>query len=231
MNVKVVLCDIEGTTTSITFAHQVLFPLSYERIEEFLRIHAESLHGEILLVKRQIGRPPEQINLEEVIDTLKTWIKTDKKETALKSIQGKIWKEAFESGQIKGHVYPDVPEQLKSWTQQGIKIAIFSSGSVEAQKLIYRYSEVGDLTPFIWAYFDTSTGPKKDAGSYRLIAQELGVSASEILFLSDVVAELDAARSAGMKTVLIVREDTAPPTVNAHQTATNFREIFLADYK
>ena len=222
---KAVLCDIEGTTTSISFAHQVLFPISYERIESFVRNHRDPIPEEIQSVKNATSVS----SIEEVIVVLKRWIEEDRKEGALKSIQGKIWKEAFEAGQIKGHVYPDVPIHFKKWHGLGIRIGIFSSGSVEAQKLIFRFSEAGDLTPYIDDYFDTKTGPKKESHSYQRIAEKLQLPASTILFLSDVTAELDAAAQAGMRTTLLLREGTAPPAANQHPTALTFDEIEIQD--
>jgi len=204
--IRAVLCDIEGTTTSIAFAHEVLFPVSYEKMESFIKTHWNdpAISNELNVLRAQINK--ESVTADDVIALLRSWIRFDKKETNLKSIQGKIWKESFETGGIRGHVYPDVPVCFRKWKAEGLKIAIFSSGSVEAQQLIFRYSETGDLSSYIDAYFDTTTGPKREATSYRAIAEKLHTTADQILFLSDVEAELDAAREAGMKTTLLVRE-------------------------
>ena len=132
----------------------------------------------------------------------------DRKSTALKSLQGKIWKAGFESGELKGTLFPDVPEAFRHWSAQG-KVAIYSSGSVEAQKLLFGHTVFGDLRPFISGYFDTRTGPKMESASYASIAKAMGIAPSEAVFFSDVVNELDAAREAGMETRLVVREGNA----------------------
>ena len=224
---KAVLTDIEGTTTPISFAHDILFPLSYRRIEEFVRCNTHLLRPEMESVKREIGKPPQEITLSEVIATLKTWIEQDKKETTLKTIQGKIWKENFLSGALKGQIYRDVLGAFEKWQRSGILIAIFSSGSIEAQQLIFRYSELGDLTKYIAAFFDTTTGPKRESQSYAAIAQKLQSQPADVLFLSDVVPELDAARAAGMKTTLLLREGAVAGAENSHPTAKNFTEISI----
>jgi enolase-phosphatase E1 len=141
----------------------------------------------------------------------------DRKSTGLKSLQGKIWEEGYRSGELKGEVYPDVLPALERWRSEGIDIAIFSSGSVQAQRSLFRSSTAGDLTRFILAYFDTSTGPKTAPMSYARIAAALERNPSEVLFLSDVVAELDAALTAGMQTALCVRTPESPPPAGAHR--------------
>ncbi|MGO9433741.1 MAG: acireductone synthase [Terracidiphilus sp.] len=145
----------------------------------------------------------------------------DRKSTALKSLQGKIWKAGFESGELKGTLFADVPEAFARWASHG-KIAIYSSGSVEAQKLLFRYSTYGDLTPLIGGYFDTRTGAKSESASYARIAGELEVAPQEVLFFSDVVRELDAAREAGCLTRLVVREGNAPvEDAHGHEAITS----------
>lgn len=132
----------------------------------------------------------------------------DRKSTALKSLQGKIWKAGFESGELKGELFTDVPDALKRWSAEA-KTAIYSSGSVEAQQLLFRYSNYGDLTPLLSGYFDTRTGPKKESASYTAIAAAMGIAPDEAIFFSDVVQELDAAREAGCQTRLVVRPGNA----------------------
>jgi enolase-phosphatase E1 len=136
----------------------------------------------------------------------------DRKSTALKSLQGRIWEGGYRSGAVKSHVYPDVPLALERWRALGWSVAIFSSGSVLAQRLLFEHTVAGDLTPLIDAYFDTTTGPKREAGSYRRIAEKLRVEPGAILFVSDVPAELDAARTAGLATALCLREGALPPS-------------------
>ena len=204
-----ILCDIEGTTTSLSFVHDVLFPISRDRMESYTRDH----WSELLLLVKDIGSNPE-----EVARVLRAWIDEDRKEGVLKQIQGKIWKDAFESGAIRAHVYPDVSRNWIAWKQRGIRIYIFSSGSVEAQKLLFAHTEEGDLTQLINGYFDTTTGPKKEAGSYKKIAKILNIKPEEVLFFSDVAEELDAARSAGMQTLLINREGSKVVRVSRPQS-------------
>jgi enolase-phosphatase E1 len=233
MKIRFVLCDIEGTTTSIAFAKDVLFPLAHREMETFIHKHwnSESITNELLAVKQEIvasdpRRKIEDVTPEEVIQILREWILADKKVTPLKSIQGKIWKKSFEEGEIRGHVYPDVRKNFEKWTSAGIRIAIFSSGSVEAQKLLFRYSEAGDLTPFVSAYFDTTIGTKREPSSYRTIANALSAAPEEILFLSDVVEELAAAANAGMVSVQVVRESSSTPVSRSdYPTIVSFDEL------
>lgn len=222
MSVQAVLCDIEGTTSSLSFVHDVLFPLSYDRMEDFIKQNwdSDSIRQEIQKIQSQSGNSQR----DEIIKTLRNWINEDRKEGPLKSIQGKIWKDGFESGIIRGHVYNDVLSNFREWQNSGIRICIFSSGSVEAQKLLFRYSEAGDLSQFISAYFDTATGPKKESSSYKKIASELSLPSESILFLSDVQSELDAARTAGMQTIQLLRESVIQNS-SGHPTVSSFDEI------
>lgn len=222
MGFSALLTDIEGTTSSISFVHEVLFPIAAEKLPAFLRENwgrGAITDEEKLLQKQGIN------DVEPAINTLLSYIENDVKDTALKSLQGRIWREAYESGEIKGHVYSDVKPALQKLKEEGKILAVFSSGSVEAQKLIFGYSEAGDLTPFFDAYFDTKTGSKKEALSYRRIAGQLGVEPEDVLFLSDVTAELDAASEAGMQTVLFLREGSQAPAGNSYKTMTSFSEI------
>jgi enolase-phosphatase E1 len=204
--IRAVLCDIEGTTTSLSFVHDVLFPLSRDQMDPFIR-HVWD-HRAFLPLLSQLKKQSQNENLtpSDVVHLLRQWIDEDRKEGVLKQIQGIIWKRAFEAGAIQSHVYPDVPKKWSEWKEKGIAIYIFSSGSIEAQQLLFRYSEAGDLTRFIDGYFDTTTGPKKEAESYTRIAAAIKIPPKEILFLSDVAAELDAAKAAGMQTVQLNRE-------------------------
>jgi len=227
---KSVLCDIEGTTTSIAFAKDVLFPLSYDEMDRFIRENwnEPSMRNDLQAVKEEIvktnqGKALNQITPDEVISTLRSWIKEDRKVTSLKSIQGKIWKNSFEAGKIRGYVYPDVPQAFKKWAASGIQINIFSSGSIEAQKLVFKFSKAGDLSGFISHYFDTTTGPKKESASYRAIAEQIQIAPPEILFLSDVVEELDAAVAAGFQVNHVVRDATV--TSSKYKVITAFDQI------
>ena len=159
-----------------------------------------------------------------MIEILKEWCRNDQKITVLKSLQGIIWKKAYESGQLKGHIYEDVPEILKKWQTDGIRMGVFSSGSVAAQKLIYGHSEAGDLRPFFSAYFDTNTGSKKDAATYIKIASLLNIEPGHILFLSDDVNELIAANKSGFQTIQLLREGLEPAW---KRSAYNFKDIIF----
>jgi enolase-phosphatase E1 len=192
---KAILLDIEGTTTSIAYVADVLFPYARARIPGWVPIHREELAPVIAAM------PPG-----DPVATLLAWMDVDAKETALKHIQGRIWREGYEAGELKAHVYPDTPEALKRWSEAGIKICIYSSGSIEAQKLIFGHSEAGDLTGYLSDYFDTTTGPKREAESYSKIAAALSLDPADILFVSDVAAETDAAKSAGLRALLIDRD-------------------------
>ena len=153
-------------------------------------------------------------------------IDRDSKCPALKSLQGKIWQEGYRKGELHGEVYPDVPPALDRWSRQGKIICIFSSGSVLAQKLLFGSTSAGDLTGFLRAYFDTTTGPKNAPGSYLRIAKTLALKAPDILFISDVAKELDAARDAGMQTALCVRTESTDRVTSAHRVIKSFEGIF-----
>ena len=225
MKFKVALCDIEGTTTSISFVHEVLFPIAYDEMPAFLENHYSDglIKSEIKnIVSSGVGDSPA-----DVCAYLQGLIKEDKKDTDLKSIQGKIWAEAYSAGKIKGHLYEDVLPAWRLMKEQGRVIAIYSSGSVEAQKLIFGFSEKGDLTEYISAYFDTRVGGKKESASYHTIVKELQVEAADILFLSDVGEELDAAAEAGLQTMQFKRSDNQKFIQSSHETVTSFDGIPL----
>jgi len=229
VSISGVICDIEGTTSSISFVHKVLFPLSLQRLDSFLQLHAgDSAVREQLeaLACRLYGSArPEGDLVALLTPVLRGYIEKDVKDTTLKWIQGKIWKEAFESGAVKGHVYPDVPAVLRTWYEAGISLFIYSSGSVEAQQLLFRYSEAGDLTPLFRGYFDTTTGGKRESASYAAIAHRAGIPPERLLFLSDVVEELSAARSAGLQTCLLLREGAPAPAGYSGPKAVDFTEV------
>ena len=210
---KYILTDIEGTTTSISFVHEVLFPYSKKMLEQFVFDHLDSE-----AVKKCVNEAGSTAILLK-------WIEEDKKEPALKTLQGLIWDEGYKSGALKGHIYDDVPAALEKWTNTGMKVGIYSSGSVQAQKLIFGYSIYGDLNKYFSHYFDTGVGHKRDAQSYQNIVNELKINPEDILFLSDIVEELDAAKKIGMQTLQLVRSDI-PTSVN-HKTVKNFSEIIF----
>jgi len=216
--IRCILCDIEGTTTALSFVHDVLFPISRKEVDPYIRKHWNSPELQQLIMG--VGSEPG-----EAIKILQEWIDADNKDGRLKQIQGKIWKKSFESGRIQAPVYPDVPRKWIDWKQRGLRIYIFSSGSVEAQKLLFQYSGAGDLTPLIDGYFDTTTGPKKDRATYDKIAAALKLKAEEVLFLSDVAEELNAARAVGMSTFHLDREGTVRES--AHPIAQTFEDVVI----
>jgi enolase-phosphatase E1 len=180
--IRAILTDIEGTTSSLSFVHDTLFPYARARLPAYVAEHGGDL------------------------TQLLAWMDADAKVTELKDIQGRIWAEGYAAGELTGHVYPDAAEALRRWHGDGLKLAVFSSGSVAAQKLIFGHSDQGDLSPLFSGWFDTTTGPKRQAMSYLLIADALGVPPADMLFLSDIAAETDAAKAAGMRAMLIDRE-------------------------
>lgn len=204
--IKAVVTDIEGTTTSISFVADVLFPYAKQRITSFIAEHQDepAVKTEIEAA-RQLADEPDA-TIERVGEILVQWIEQDKKATPLKALQGMIWRYGYEDGSLKGHLYPEVADKLQEWKEQGVQLNIYSSGSEAAQKLLFGYSEAGDLTPLFSHYFDTRIGGKKEVDSYRNIQKSLNLPAKEILFLSDIVAELDAAAAAGLKTIALDRE-------------------------
>lgn len=223
---KFILTDIEGTTTSISFVHDELFPYSKERMSEFLKQSSkkpevikciEQVKETILLEKNKI------ITNDGVAEQLIEWINLDRKHPALKELQGMIWEKGYESGEIKGHVYEDVMPALKKWKESGITLAIYSSGSVKAQKLLFQHSTKGNLLSYFSHQFDTAVGNKREVSSYKKISTELNCLASDILFLSDIKEELDAASEAGMKTMQLVRDDQV--VIGKHPQARNFTTI------
>jgi len=201
MPIRAVLTDIEGTTSSLSFVADVLFPYARARLDAYCAAHpAETAPILAEVVAMEPGDP---------IATLTRWIDEDVKATPLKTLQGMIWDGGFRDGAFQGHIYADALEALRRWHAAGIALYIFSSGSVAAQKLLFGFSEAGDLTALLSGYFDTTTGPKREASSYRTIAGSIGLPPADILFLSDVAGETDAAKAAGLRALLIDRDGGA----------------------
>jgi enolase-phosphatase E1 len=240
-SIRWLLLDIEGTTSSVDFVYKTLFPFSSARVEDYLHEHSaerqisetiESLRSEHA---REHANDPQigewrGDSAEETIKSAATYVRRlielDRKVTPLKTLQGMIWEEGFLSGELKGHVFEDVPRAFARWKSEGKRIAIFSSGSVQAQKLLFGHSVAGDLTKYIEAYFDTTTGPKREAASYAAIAKALVVSAADVMFVSDVTAELDAAHEAKMDTALMVRPGAPEQGNSRHVRIENFDKEF-----
>ena len=213
--IEAILLDIEGTTTPIDFVHKTLFPFAKEKIAGFVSENFDSIASEITQLEKEYhtdfknqiyGRDFKANSAESVVNYLKFLIEVDRKSTPLKTIQGNIWQKGYEAGELKSEIFADVPKAFERWNSQGKTIAIYSSGSVLAQMLLFRYTSVGDLNPFISNYFDTEIGGKKETDSYRKIAEKLGFPPVEIMFLSDVLLELDAASEAGFQTIVTIRE-------------------------
>ncbi len=221
--IRAIVTDIEGTTSALSFVKDVLFPYAARNIDVFLHRHAQEpeVAEQIAAVSAMAGR---ELTLDEVSAQLQQWIAADRKVTPLKALQGMIWQAGYRNGDFTGHVYADAARQLQAWQQKGLRLYVFSSGSVQAQKLLFAHSDYGDLTPLFSGYFDTTCGSKHDPASYRSIAQTIALPAEEILFLSDMLMELDAAHAAGMHTCMLVRE--APPVfVAGHMQAKDFDGI------
>lgn len=229
---KVVLLDIEGTTTPIDFVHKTLFPYAKERVGRYVEQNFGKLSEQIVQLTTEHSHdksysiPFDPTEPGSVSEYLKFLIDSDRKSTPLKAIQGMIWQAGYESDELKSVVFEDVPAAFERWTDQGKTIAIFSSGSVLAQKLIFRYSDHGDLSRYISAYFDTTTGPKREPGSYRKIVAELGSPPNDTTFVSDIPEELEAAYDAGLGTVLSVRPGNTPVSTTANfVSASDFYRI------
>ena len=224
--IKYILTDIEGTTSSIHFVYEVLFPYFREHLNDLTK-HAhidevkQAFANVIDIAAKEEGK--HLTTTEEVLACLKQWSDDDRKLTPLKTVQGVIWKSGYESGQITGHVYDDVPAALNQWRASGLKIGVFSSGSVAAQKLLFRYSDFGDLSGHFSNHFDTTTGSKKEVETYQKITQLLGLAPEQILFLSDITDELSAAAQAGLQTIQLVRPGTS---ANWPSTVQHFLEIW-----
>jgi enolase-phosphatase E1 len=232
---KAILLDIEGTTTPIDFVHKRLFPYAKTKIGEYVETHFDEIQTEIEQLKTEYrkdftdqiyGRDFRADAPESVANYLKFLIEVDRKSTPLKSLQGKIWQAGYESGELRSEMFEDVPHAFERWKAQGKTIAIFSSGSVLAQKLIFKYSNSGDLSGFISEYFDTNIGSKKEAESYVKIAAALNHPPKRVAFVSDILAELDAARNAGFETVLSVRAGNGQITEDfTHRSVNSFDEL------
>jgi enolase-phosphatase E1 len=223
--IKAIVTDIEGTTSSIRFVHDVLFPYARERMAGFVRAHAEEpqVAAELDAVRREAGAA---LDLDGVIQQLIAWIDADRKSTPLKALQGMIWEAGFRNRDFTGHVYADAVHHLKDWHARGIPLYVFSSGSVQAQRLLFGHSDAGDLTSLFSGFYDTRIGAKRDASAYSAIAADIGLAPADILFLSDIEGELDAARSAGMQTRWLVR-DAEPDPAAAHRQVMDFDAILL----
>ncbi len=216
--ISAIVTDIEGTTSSISFVKDVLFPYARKEMPAFVRRNEKQVTDLLNEVRAIEGN--QELSIVEVIAVLQRWIDEDQKITPLKALQGMIWKAGYAAGDFKGHIYDDALEGLQRWHAAGTKLYVYSSGSVPAQKLLFAHTPKGDLTPLFSGYFDTATGPKLEAESYRKIAKQIGMPANAILFLSDNPQEISAAIEAGMETILVDRESKMPNSVKSFDDIT-----------
>ena len=235
-NIKAIITDIEGATSSLSFVKDVLFPYASQHLESFVEKNKtnpkviELIH-EVLNLQAANPSPLTVDQINDSINILQNWIQLDLKIKALKDLQGLIWEEGYKNRDFYGHIYDDAYEKLKEWHEQGMKLYVYSSGSVYAQKLLFRHTKFGDLNYLFSANFDTSIGHKRDPSSYINIIEAInkdvpGIISDNILFLSDIEAELEAAADAGIRVVQLVREDDFM-NLNLCQKACNFNEIAL----
>ncbi|QDU62658.1 Enolase-phosphatase E1 [Planctomycetes bacterium Pan216] len=239
-SVNGILLDVEGTTSSIGYVYDVMFPFVREHLAEFLKQEWDrpALMGACQQIAHDAGAGSlaqwcggnlEPSHVQQLVhDEVIRLMDGDVKATGLKQLQGLVWRLGYDRGQLKSHVFEDVPVALKRWAKDGLNVRIYSSGSVTAQRLFFGHTDAGDLLVYLRGHYDTTTGPKKEATSYAKIAQEMRYSPEEILFLSDVVAELDAARAAGMKTALVVRLGNKPiEPGHEHPTIESFDDLVV----
>jgi enolase-phosphatase E1 len=223
--IKAIVTDIEGTTSSLSFVKDVLFPYARTKLPYYARQHQDEPHIKQLLADtcKEAGI---ELSIEGAITQLIDWIDQDKKITPLKALQGLVWEAGYKQGDFKGHLYQDAIDNLKAWKNRGISLYVYSSGSILAQKLLFGHTDSGDLRPLFSGYFDTTIGGKKEADSYRKIAEEIGFGANNILFLSDIKEELDAAKTAGFQTIWLTR-DHEPDVHAEHPQVGSFDDITL----
>ena len=232
-----VLLDIEGTTSDIAFVRDVLFPYAHREVGPFLTRNSDqpAVQSAVEQLARDAGAadfaawcPPGLSASGQrawVCAAVRRLIESDSKQTGLKAIQGLIWEAGYRDGTLRAHVYPEVPAALTRWRQAGLTLAIYSSGSIAAQKLFFGHTIAGDLTPHFSAYFDTTSGPKRSADSYRSIVHASAMNAADLLFLSDIPEELDAAHAAGLHTGLVIRAGNASVASSTHPVITTFDAI------
>ncbi|HHW4679170.1 MAG TPA: acireductone synthase [Xylella sp.] len=204
-----IVTDIEGTTSSISFVKEVLFPYARHALPDFVHKHRE--HPDVRhWLSQVINETGQEVPEDRLVKTLQSWIDEDRKHTALKALQGMIWASGYQKGDFTAHIYPDASERLRAWHTAKVPLYVYSSGSVTAQQLFFSHSDTGDLSGLFSGWFDTEIGGKRERTSYQRIAEHIGFTPAGILFLSDVIEELDAAAHAGMKTVLIDRREDYP---------------------
>ena len=236
--VPLILLDIEGTTTPIAFVTGTLVPYARAHLRAHLARHVQSPHGLALFeaIRREHAADADAHAVVPVwnetgpdtlasVEAYLSWLMDrDRNSPALKELQGYIWEHGYETGALIAPMYPDVEPAFVRWRAEGHALGIFSSGSVLAQQWLFRRSSSGDLSRHLQWYFDTRTGPKREPASYTRIAESTATPCAEILFISDVVAELDAARDAGMQTALAQRPGNPPQPAHTHRVIRSFDE-------
>ena len=240
-NQQHLLLDIEGTTCPVSFVSDVLFPFAKQELSHYIKQHwdkspdneqikaakkewLDDRSTESVQIKQQVIKG-ESEEIDGLIQYLKHLISIDKKSTALKDLQGKIWEHGYKNGELKSQLFPETAECLREWREQGLTLSVYSSGSIQAQKLLYRHSPAGDLEKFFSHWFDTHTGPKKSTESYTTIAEQLHSSPNKIWFVSDNGAECDSARSAGMHTLFSLRDGNPDRDPRDHTVVQSLREV------
>ncbi|AMJ56796.1 MULTISPECIES: acireductone synthase [Stenotrophomonas] len=232
MTINAILTDIEGTTSSISFVKEVLFPYARNALPGFVQAHGQEPQVRQWLDAVATEIAASACEDEVIVETLQGWIDQDRKHTALKALQGMIWDSGYRNGDYTAHMYPEVADVLRSWHARGLPLYVYSSGSVPAQKLFFGFSDAGDLNSLFSGNFDTEVGGKREAASYAHIAKSINIAPGEILFLSDIVEELDAARDAGLQTVLLDRLNDYPQprtgeATHGHTRVERFDQITL----
>ncbi len=224
-SIRAILTDIEGTTSSISFVKDVLFPYARKRLPAYIVTHSDTPEVQHWLHEAAREAGLVSASEQEIIELLTEWIDCDRKSTALKALQGMIWADGYKDSSFRAHIYDDAARCLRQWSADGLRLHVYSSGSVPAQKLLFGHTEAGDLTSVFSGYFDTEIGAKRESASYARIAEEIGFVPAEILFLSDINEELDAARAAGMQTILLARDSGGCPADSKHRCVTSFDGI------
>lgn len=232
MPIRAIVTDIEGTTSSISFVKDVLFPYARRALPAFVKARGQepAVRRWLDAVATEVGGACSDAT---VVEVLQGWIDQDRKHTALKALQGMIWAEGYRHADFTAHIYPDAAAALRRWREAGLPLYVYSSGSVPAQRLFFGHSDAGDLTPLFSGWFDTEIGGKREASSYAHIAEAIGLPSERILFLSDVIEELDAARDAGLHTTLVDRREDYPQprlgeATHGHPRVESFAEVALA---
>ena len=238
--IRAIVLDIEGTTCPVNFVSQTLFPFAQKNIKAALRQRSNNIEIDALvheaitewrsdldltsqtMLRQTRQKPP---STEEVEEYLQHLIRSDRKSTALKQLQGIIWEKGYSSGELRSPLFSDVRPQLDAWKRNGISLAVYSSGSIQAQKLLYAHTHEGDITDRFCHWFDTRTGHKLNQQSYKIIAQKLGVQSNQALFISDHPGECDAAQQSGMNTVFCIREGNPHQDPGNHSVAQQLCDI------